>query len=366
MSIFNPTINNTIKPLVSVIPSTLPRIHSFQSLGKNGEYLYNLFYNSHRLLIITGAGISTESGIPDYRSPGRPAYKPLQHKDFLTSEYTRRRYWARSTIGFHRMKYAKPNTAHYALSILEKNWKDLMTLDYLQSLVSTSSNSLPSSLSSLQNIHRHIQGSTHLLITQNVDRLHQTAAQRNVLELHGTIHEVQCLKCSYTLSRTELQTILEEINKNWLMMIQQGFVPTTQTNHAESTKTKTEILVRPDGDIELPDDAYNTFQIPPCPHCNEEWLKPSVVFYGGTVPSDVTEQSMEAANTCDGVLVVGSTASTFSAFRIIRDIAKRNKPVGILNYGATRADPLANFKIEGHVGDILTTIIEESQKRISI
>lgn len=401
MSIFTPVLrsssSSTVIPRIpsvsSVVPATIPRFpsnESFNSLGKYANKLYDLLYDtSYRLMIITGAGISTESGIPDYRSPGRPLYKPLLHKDFMTSEYTRRRYWARSTLGFRRMKNAQPNTSHYALSMIEKGWKETNSIAYLQSLLASplpsQSYASPPSLATLRNhpvsvlhnSHRATEGRIHTLITQNVDRLHHMAGQRNIIELHGNIHEVQCLKCQYTLSRTELQTILDTLNQEWLTTLNDGYVPTVSlSSHSPSSSTsstspvtsgtvpKQPILVRPDGDIELPDEAYDTFRIPPCPHCHEEWLKPNVVFYGGSVPSDVTEIAKEAANNCDGVLLIGSTASTFSAFRIIRDIAQRNKPVGILNYGPTRADPLAHFKIEGHVGDILSMIVQERQRRI--
>lgn len=285
-------------------PACLPEVAESLLSGSAGAALRQLM-GAEQLLVITGAGVSTESGIPDYRSPGRKEYKPLNHMQFISQEFTRRRYWARSTIGFKLMGSAAPNAAHLALAALEE------------------------------------RGHVHNLITQNVDRLHHKAGHKSVLELHGTIHDVECLDCGHKLLRSSMQVMLTSLNGAWL------------------NQWTGDAFQRPDGDVDLPEEAYRDFNVPPCPHCNGHMLKPCVVFHGGTVPAHVTERALQLARSCDGLLVCGSTVSTFSAFRLVRDVAARSKPVGILNYGPTRADDLASFKIPASVGGVLSAIVKQ-------
>jgi NAD-dependent deacetylase sirtuin 4 len=299
-------------------PPNLPRVRALSELGpSSSSSLLSLVLSSNRLLVITGAGVSTTSGIPDYRSPGRAAYKPLSHSEFMTNEHTRRRYWARSTIGFrHHMGEARANVTHHTLAWLERAGK--------------------------------MMGS---LITQNVDRLHQQAGHKDVLELHGTIHEVECLECGHRMTRRDVQASLEGLNVRWL---------DRYDGKAEGEEKK---VLRPDGDIELPSDAYHDFRVPPCPRCGGFFLKPAVVFHGGSVPDHVTSAAIDKAKGADGVLLVGTTASTFSAFRLVRHAKERGAVVGILNFGPTRADPLASFKIEASVGDVLGALKGELEQR---
>eukprot|EP01138_Halocafeteria_seosinensis_P002982 gb/GECG01003046.1/.p1 GENE.gb/GECG01003046.1/~~gb/GECG01003046.1/.p1 ORF type:complete len:359 (+),score=24.26 gb/GECG01003046.1/:1-1077(+) len=276
--------------------------------GTELEQIRQMMMESDRLLVLTGAGISTESGIPDYRSPGRGEYRPLQHWEFMRDSWTRRRYWARSSIGYRRLSSAVPNYIHESLAAWEGD------------------------------------GLIHHVITQNVDRLHQRAGNRDVLELHGTVHEVECLDCGYTESRAETQTRIEEYNKEWLLSYQAA------TSH------------RPDGDVEIPDDAYHSFSLPFCLHCGSEMLKPMVVFHGGSVPKKVTERATELVEEADGMLVLGSSLTVWSAFRLARAVSQECKPLAIINYGHTRADSLAPspIKVEGSCSAALSYLNEGS------
>ena len=293
---------------------------------------------SSRLLLITGAGVSTDSGIPDYRSPQRPVYRPLQHHEFVASERVRRRYWARSFVGFRTMQGARPNAAHAALAALER-----------------------------------LGLAAAGLITQNVDRLHHRAGHADVLELHGTVHECECMACRASVARDDVQAEMVRANRSWAGLAPEreeapaltsltavseelGMIP-PPAPRAASDDDATAKRLRPDGDTELRDEAlYDTFVVPRCRACGSALLKPSVTFHGGSVPAAVTSNAAERARSCDAVLVAGSTLSTFSAFRLVRDAAQRGARVAILNCGATRADSLATLKLEERVGVALPAL----------
>lgn len=179
------------------------------------------------------------------------------------------------------------------------------------------------------------------LITQNVDRLHQKAGHQRVLELHGTIHEVECMSCGHSLSRDRMQGLLLQNNADW----QQRYLSLSQP--------------RPDGDAELPAEAYTEFNVPACECCGSRLLKPRVVFHGGALPPATSAAAWGLAGACDGLLVVGSTVSTFSAFRLVREAARRHGRVGVVSYGPTRADPLAAFKIEASAGGVLAALARQ-------
>lgn len=268
--------------------------------------------------VITGAGISTASGIPDYRSPGRAAYRPLQHADYITKPAVRRRYWSRSFIGFPRMATAQPNAGHTALAELEA------------------------------------LGFVSHVITQNVDRLHHKAGSARVTELHGTIHSVTCLDCGHQVSRQHLQEAMARRNGMWL-------------HHFSALSSP-----RPDGDVELPPEAYESFQLPTCDCCRSENLKPDVIFFGGSVPAHVSAEALEAATSAQAVLVVGTTLTTWSGFRLVRDAHAKHAAtaavqtsapparaprIGIINFGETRGDELADFKIAAHTGTVLQAVL---------
>jgi NAD+-dependent protein deacetylase sirtuin 4 len=290
----------------SLAPLPEAAVARVADLGADGWRLLDLVSSARRLLVVTGAGISTASGIPDYRSPSRPAYKPLQHRDFMDRFATRRRYWARSMIGYGRMGGAAPNAGHHALAALQRG------------------------------------GLLWGLITQNVDRLHQAAGSTGVLELHGSIHEVECLGCGrYAVTRAELQQALVAANDGWL---------------AEWVATA---APRPDGDVELPDAAYESFAVPTCPLCGSDMLKPRVVFYGGNVPAPVTEASLELARSADVMLAVGTTLSTWSAYRLAKATVGGGGQLGIVNYGTGRADDLATVRVGAHISSVLGALAAE-------
>jgi NAD-dependent SIR2 family protein deacetylase len=243
------------------------------------------------LLVLTGAGISTPSGIPAYRDKEgvRHGRAPMTYQEFIGSAAARRRYWARSMIGWPKVHQARPNTAHQALARLAAG--------------------------------RRIAG----LITQNVDGLHQQAGSEEVIELHGNLHRVRCLDCGKRLWRSEIQAELEAENAYL-----QGV----------------EAVLAPDGDARLAEAYLEGFRIPWCPCCGSDLLKPDVVFYGEGVPAEQTEAASSSIERAPALLVVGSTVMTYSSFRLCRSIAERGKPLAAINQGAMRAEALLNLKIE--------------------
>ena len=268
--------------------------------------LADLLAPSRVTVALSGAGLSTASGIPDYRSPGRPTYTPLQHGAFISSPGVRARYWARSALGFGRLSGASPNAAHAALAALEHG-------GYLAGVV-----------------------------TQNVDRLHQRAGTTRLIELHGTVHEVECLSCGvWRGSRADVQAAIERENASWM------------------GEWRAAAAARPDGDVELPPSAVEAFRIPACPHCGAVHLKPRVVFHGGSVPAEVTVAAAALTATADTLLVLGTTLTTFSAFRLVRDAAARGAAVVIVNQGVTRGDGLATLRIDGHTSEVLRAVAAE-------
>jgi len=242
-------------------------------------------------LVLTGAGISTPSGIPDYRdSDGvRRGRQPMMYQEFLAAPESRRRYWARAMLGWPRVRQARPNAAHEALAGLQQ------------------------------------QGLIRDLITQNVDTLHDQAGSHDVIELHGSLHRVLCLDCGQRTARDAIQQLMEQQNP-YLAGI--------------------DAVQAPDGDTLL-DPAFEArFQVPHCPHCAGERMKPDVVFFGENVAQPTAARAMKAAETAGGMLVVGSSLMAYSAFRLCRVIADRGKPLVAINLGKTRADELLDVKIE--------------------
>jgi len=267
------------------------------------EKLSDFLSKSKKLFILTGAGISTESGIPDYRSEGVGLYststkRPIQHKTFMDSSIARQSYWARNFIGWPRWSSFEPNISHRTLA----KWED--------------------------------SGKVSHLVTQNVDQLHYKAGSRSVTELHGTNSLVTCMNCSYYMPRIAYQRILEESN------------PFMVPRCAE---------IRPDGDVELSKEEVSTFRVPPCPKC-DGILKPFVVFFGDNVPKARVQLVQRKLSGSDSVLVVGSSLYVYSSFRFINQAVENNIPISILNIGPTRGDKFAELKIEAKSGDVLTKI----------
>jgi len=254
-----------------------------------------------RFVTLTGAGISTDSGIPDYRGPrpaGTPPVRmPMTYQDFVTSADNQRRYWARAHVGWSRMTTADPNPGHLALARLTRE----------------------------------------LVITQNVDGLHRRAGQHHLIELHGRISEVVCLDCRALHTRVWMQDAMATAN------------PGYADSHAEAT-------VRPDGDVEL--DDTRGFVVPACPACAGR-LKPDVVFFGENVPRDRVARCIAAVDQADALLVVGSSLTVMSGFRFVRQAHKLGKPVVIVNRGTTRGDELATVKIELGCSDFLADCLAD-------
>ncbi len=239
-----------------------------------------------RVVILTGAGLSTDSGIPDYRGPGAPARRPMTYQELISGTDAQRRYWARAHLGWASMGGAEPNDGHRALVALERN------------------------------------GLLTGLITQNVDGLHARAGSRRLIELHGRIADVICLDCGLRSDRAALQQQMEELNPGWSRQV---------------------VSVRPDGDAELVD--ASGYVLVTCPRCDGR-LKPDVVFFGENVPRERVARCAALVAAADVLLVAGSSLSVMSGLRFVRQAAKARTPVVILNRGATRGDDLATLKVD--------------------
>lgn len=254
------------------------------------------------LLAITGAGCSTASGIPDYRDENGEwkHRRPVVYADFVASETVRRRYWARSLVGWPRVAEARPNGAHRALRALEAG------------------------------------GVLGHLLTQNVDGLHQKAGSRRVVDLHGRLDEVSCLACDRRLSRQDVQELLLAWNPGIATLAS---------------------LERPDGDVSLEPADLDGVRVPDCPGCGGV-LKPAVVFFGENVPRERVSAAMARLAEARGVLVVGSSLMVFSAYRFCLAAAERGLPVAALNLGRTRVDAQLAMKVHANCASLLPALVE--------
>lgn len=242
-----------------------------------------------RLLVVTGAGCSTDSGIPDYRDADGQWKRtpPVTFQAFMGEAATRQRYWARSLLGWPRFGLARPNTTHHALAALEAD------------------------------------GRVELLLTQNVDCLHQRAGSRTVIDLHGRLDQVRCMACEARSSREQLQVRLLAANPGW---------------------DRLDAGMAPDGDADLETD-FSAFQVPDCEHCGG-LLKPDVVFFGENVPRERVAAVQAHLQQSDAVLVVGSSLMVYSGFRFVDAAAKAGLPIAAVNLGRTRADHLLSLKVQ--------------------
>ena len=249
------------------------------------------FITQHRrLLVITGAGCSVESGIPTYRNHSGQWLRnqPIQHTDFINQASARKRYWARSLAGWPAVHMARPNDAHRALAAMEARQQ------------------IP------------------LLVTQNVDRLHQKAGQKHVIDLHGRLDQVICLDCHQVSEREAMQQRLLLLN----------------------ALTPPEALaLAPDGDADVDEQLIRDLLVPDCERCNGI-LKPNVVFFGGAVSKLIVEAITSQLDQVDGLLIVGSSLSVFSGFRFCRLAHRNSVPIAAINQGKTRADDLFSVKLE--------------------
>lgn len=254
-----------------------------------------------RIALLTGAGLSTDSGIPDYRGPDSAPRSPMTYQEFVGDPANRQRYWARNHIGWSHLRHADPNAGHRAAAELER--RGLLTG----------------------------------LITQNVDRLHEEAGSFNVVDLHGRFDQVVCLECRRIFSRRLLAGMLEELNPGFL----------------EKASASGLVEIAPDADSTVEDQTLiGSFVVAVCPACGGT-LKPDFVYFGENVPKDRVARSYSIVDEADALLVAGSSLTVMSGLRFVRHAANDGKPVVIINRGATRGDDRATIKLHAGVSESL-------------
>ena len=266
------------------------------------DRLREFIHRHQRLFVLTGAGCSTNSGIPDYRDNDgnwkrRP---PVTLQAFVGSHGTRQRYWARGMVGWRTFGRVRPNVAHDALARLEG------------------------------------LGRMELLLTQNVDRLHQAAGSTRVIDLHGRMDVVRCMGCGQPTARDSMQERLVATNPGWSGL---------------------DAARAPDGDADLDGLDFSAFEVPPCPGCGG-LLKPDVVFFGENVPKERVDAAFRALDRADAVLVVGSSLMVYSGFRFVQAAARAGQEVAAVNLGRTRADGLLTLKVERPCGEALAFLLD--------
>ncbi|MBW0253137.1 Sir2 family NAD-dependent protein deacetylase [Cellulomonas sp. PS-H5] len=265
-----------------------------------------------RLTVLTGAGLSTDSGIPDYRSPDSPPRNPMTYQQFVGDEGFRRHYWARNHVGWRYVHRTHPNAGHRALASMEA--------------------------------HGVVLG----VITQNVDLLHEQAGSRRVIDLHGRYDRVICLRCHRTVTRAELAERLEAANP--------GF--------AESVGAVGDVEIAPDADAVIEQTSH--FRVVDCWQPDPDggdgpcggMLKPDIVYFGETVPGPRVADAYALVDEADALLVAGSSLTVQSGLRFVRHAAEEGKPVVILNRGATRGDPLATLTLDAGASETLTELAD--------
>ncbi|SFL29167.1 NAD-dependent protein deacetylase, SIR2 family [Bradyrhizobium sp. NFR13] len=261
------------------------------------------FVDRHeRLFVLTGAGCSTNSGIPDYRDTDGnwKRTQPVTFQAFMGEELTRQRYWARSLIGWRRFGQARPNDAHHALACLEEI------------------------------------GRCEVLLTQNVDRLHQAAGSKKVIDLHGRLDLVRCMGCERRIQRDEFQHEMGRLNAGWLDL---------------------DAAVAPDGDADLEGVDFASFAVPACEICGGI-LKPDVVFFGESVPRNFVDAALGHLQKADAMLIAGSSLMVYSGFRFVQAAVRAEIPIAAVNLGRTRADEFLSFKVEERCEDALAFLLQ--------
>ncbi|MFF2296677.1 NAD-dependent protein deacetylase [Arthrobacter sp. NPDC058127] len=260
-----------------------------------------------RLAVLTGAGLSTDSGIPDYRGPGAAPRNPMTYQEFIGSPANRRRYWARNHLGWSHLRHADPNAGHAAVALLER------------------------------------RGLITGLITQNVDRLHEDAGSINVVDLHGRYDRVICLEEGHVFTRQLIASILEEINPGFL----------------EAAQASGVVEMAPDADASVEDpELIRSFVVAVCPVCGGT-LKPDFVYFGENVPRDRVQRAYSMVDEAGALLVAGSSLTVMSGLRFVRHAARLGKPVVIINRGPTRGDGFASLKVEAGVSGALAWLAAE-------
>lgn len=255
------------------------------------------------VLILSGAGISTESGIPDYRGPtgALRVSEPMTYQAFVGDPIARHRYWARSYLGWRQLSNARPNAGHRAVAALQA------------------------------------RGRLAGILTQNVDGLHQGAGARDVIELHGGLDRTVCLACHERAPRSELDARLRAANPDFDARI---------------------AAVNPDGDVDLPEADLGAFTMVDCACCGGGPVKPDVVFFGENVPKDRVQQCYDLVDAARALLVVGSSLTVLSGFRFVRRAAAQGIPIAIVNQGPTRGDPLARVLVDAPLGAVLPALVD--------
>ncbi|WP_273653298.1 NAD-dependent protein deacetylase [Cellulomonas fimi] len=253
-----------------------------------------------RLAVLTGAGVSTDSGIPDYRGPDSPPRTPMTFQQFTGDERFRRHYWARNHVGWRHVGRTQPNAGHLALAQMESN------------------------------------GTVRGVITQNVDLLHEAAGSRNVIDLHGRYDRVVCLSCHHVISRTELAQRLEDLNPHFADEV-------------------ADVEIAPDADAVV--ERTSHFVVADCAVCGG-MLKPDIVYFGETVPRERVERAYAMVDDGDALLVAGSSLQVQSGLRFVRHAAQTGKPVVIVNRGTTRGDRHATVTLHAGTSETLTTLAQ--------
>lgn len=260
-----------------------------------------------KTLVLTGAGVSTESGIPDYRGPAGSLrdHRPMTYQEFRYDDTARHRYWARSYVGWRRMRLARPNRAHYALAELEQ------------------------------------YGAVAGVITQNVDGLHVAAGSQNVLALHGDLSSIVCLSCGYREGRQSLDSRLDAVNPGYLERLEGA-----------------NLRVNPDGDVDLEQQFIADFNMVGCTVCDSVKLKPDVVYFGESVPAERKKRLRTMMDNSTSLLIVGSSVAVMSSYKIVLDTLKSNKSVGVMNWGPGRADAKVTYLWRTGVGQGLEEMLD--------
>lgn len=285
-----------------VVPRAEPSVQDLQVLREIREVL-----SGKRFALLSGAGLSTDSGIPDYRGPNAEPRSPMTYQEFVGGDSGRQRYWARNHIGWSHLRHADPNGGHAAAVVMER------------------------------------RGFLTGLITQNVDRLHEDAGSINVVDLHGRYDQVVCLNCRRTFTRQLLAGVLEELNPGFLQKALDSGV----------------VEMAPDADATVEDAALiESFVVAMCPACGG-MLKPDFVYFGENVPKERVEKSYAMVDDAGALLVAGSSLMVMSGLRFVRHAAKAGKPVVIINRGETRGDGLATIKLGAGVSESLSWLAAE-------
>ncbi|MEI4273071.1 NAD-dependent protein deacetylase [Klenkia sp. LSe6-5] len=277
-------------------PTVVPDLDELTALVGNGN-----------AVVLSGAGLSTDSGIPDYRGAtgSLRRHTPMTWQTFTRDPRGRHRYWARSYVGWRQIAEARPNDGHRAVAALQQ------------------------------------AGLVGGIVTQNVDGLHQAGGAVDVLELHGGLDRTVCLQCGDVASRAELDVRLREANP--------GFRP-------EPVEGGAEPAVNPDGDVELPEEALDDFVMVECLACGGGPLKPDVVFFGETVPPDRVAQAYSLVTCARSLVVLGSSLTVMSGYRFVLRAAKEGIPVAIVNAGPTRGDDKADVRVDAPLGRVLPAL----------